>query len=351
MSFIAAVVATSLLVPHAATLKQHANQQAERRDAGYEVRPAKTFSMPAQPLSVAPQIPHDLNGHNILLFGDSNERIFIQFLCETYGAEIQVVNTTTCNNQLLEFPFYKESNPYPAAYRFCHIPNYNISVMSAFHNGVLTTGLHEGWHSHVISSETSEHAKADIPHINGTTTVVSSADLVCFWKTAVASSLPERPVKVVAQSSLWDSVMAKKFLEEMNWDVEASQRKLTSWGSGWNVLESPISTLKAWGWMDHVKLFLRAVKNGFGVQVLYWRTNPNCPVDDAFVNGLSEAQATEMRQRVDHGEDIWMAVKLIDWRMHYRAADNTQCEFIHYRTEGYKAYLELLWARLAGEAP
>ncbi|CAK0862275.1 unnamed protein product [Prorocentrum cordatum] len=347
----AALFSTFLLLPYAAALKQQTNQQVEHRAEGYETRPKKSFTMPAQPLPVAPQIPDYLNGHNILLFGDSNERIFIQFLCETYGAEVQVVNTATCKNQLLEFPFYKESNPYPAAYRFCHIPKRNISVMSAFHNGVLTTGSHERWHAHVITSETSEHAKADIPHVNGTTTVVSSADLVCFWTSAVASNLPERPVKVVVQSSLWDSVMAKKFLEEGSWDADTIQRKLSSWGSGWNISDSPHSALKAWGWMEHVELLLRAVQIGFGVQELYWRTNPNCPVDDAFVNGLSEAQAAEMRQRVDHGKGIWTAVSLIDWRMHYRAGDNTACDFIHYRTEGYKAYLDLLWARLAGEAP
>jgi len=345
--FLKAVISL-FAVPRSGALKQKVDQQPSQARLGasaYEallnLRPSSggdgaSYASPLAPNSI---LDH-LDGHNILLIGDSNERKLMQFLCNT---EVHVVKTATCKDRVIEYPLYKEKDQYPGASRFCHIPGYNITVMSAFHNGALTTaapGLsHQHWHSHVLAN-----SSFWLPILNGTTTQVSSTDLICYWRSMITSHLPQRPLKVVAQSSLWDSVLAKKFLMDMNSVVSTSQDRFATWG--WEPSTDAHSVLHAWGWSARVEVFLRAVKAEFGLQELFWRTNPNCPTDDDFLNSLSEAQATEVRQMVDHGNSVWAAVKVIDWRMHYKASSMLECDFIHYQAVGYKAYVKLLWGSL-----
>jgi hypothetical protein len=344
----AAIIIKLLLGHHVAALQQQNDQPTKPQAEIGEVRLKRRLDSDDDGESYAslftPEAlpPHGLSGHNLFLVGDSNERKFLELLCKLYGAEVHTVKTATCKDQLLEFPLYnnpdRHVNPYPSASRFCHIPRFDMSVMTAFHNGVLTTAPHARWHSHYLANNRSGW----IPILNGTSTVMSSVDLVCFWKSIVSSNLPQRPLKVVAQSSVWDTEAAEVFLLEMRGVAQMSQASLKAWG--WNPsTQDPSSVLHAWGWRNHVESLLRALQNGFGLEKVYWRTNPNCPIDDDFVNSLSGAQAMEMRQMVDHGEGIWNAVELIDWRMHYRAATASDCNSVHYQTEGYKAYLDLLW--------
>jgi hypothetical protein len=343
-----AAVISLFVVPHSGALKQKADQkpsQARLAASAHEAQLNRWLSSGGAgasytlPLAPNPILDH-LNGHNILLIGDSNERKLMQFLCNT---EVHVVKTATCKDRVIEFPLYKEKDQYPGGSRFCHIPGYNITVMSVFHNGALTTvapGLPQlRWHSNVLAN-----SSFWLPILNGTTTQISSTDLICYWKSMVTSHLPQRPLKVVAQSSLWDSVLAKKFLMDMNSVVSTSQDRFAAWG--WEPSTDPHSALRAWGWSARVEVFLRAVKDEFGLQELFWRTNPNCPIDDDFLNSLSEAQAAEVRQMVGHGNNVWAAVTLIDWRMHYRASSTMECDFIHYQAAGYKTYVKLLWDSL-----
>jgi len=348
MSFIAAVICSFFVLPRSGALKQKTDQspsQARLAANAYDAHlnrwlssgdNGEGYKLPPTPNNILDA----LDGHNILLIGDSNERKLMQFLC---NAEVHVVKTATCKDHLIEFPMYREKDKYPSASRFCHIPGYNITVMSAFHNGALTTVAQSlpqlRWHSHILAN-----ASYWLPILNGTITQLSSTDLICYWKSTIASHLPQRPLKVVAQSSLWDSVLAAKFLADTNSAVSTNQQKLAAWG--WEPSTDPRSALHAWGWTARVEVFLRAVRDAFGLQELLWRTNPNCPTDDDFLNGLSEAQATEVRQMVDHGNGVWAAVKLIDWRMHYRANSMMDCDFIHYQATGYRSYVKLLWDSL-----
>jgi len=348
MHFIATVICSFLVVPHSVALKQNTDEWPSQARLGANVNEAQlnrwlssgddgaSYKLPSAPKSILDA----LDGHNILLIGDSNERKLMKFLC---NADVHVVKIATCDDNLIEFPLYREKDQYPSASRFCHIPGYNISVMSAFHNGALTTVTQRlpqlRWHSHVLAN-----ASYWLPILNGTTTQISSTDLICYWKSTITSHLPTRPLKVVAQSSLWDSVLASKFLADTNNAASASQQKLAAWG--WEPSTDPRSALGAWGWTARVEVFLRAVKDAFGLQELLWRTNPNCPTNDDFLNGLSEAQATEVRQMVDRGTGVWAAVKLIDWRIHYRATSMTECDFIHYQEAGYRSYVKLLWDSL-----
>lgn len=293
---------------------------------------------PTMPSASTP-LPSALHGHNLILLGDSNDRKFIDFLCEQSGAEVQLVKTMAWNHSLLEFPCNqsRSMNQYPSVGKFCHIPAYNSSVMFFFHFGALTTAPQPWWHSHMLlDTWYSSH----LPKLNTTKKLsFSSADFVGFWQSAVASHLPQRPLTVIAQSSLWDTLLAKEFLLETH---QIRQAELQAWG--WNRADqSADSELAAWDWMEHVSLFLKAAQTGFGLPKIYWRTNPNCPTDDHFVNSVSEAQAARIRKAVGAGEGIWSDVILVDWRKHYRAVSMDECNRWHYRKEGFEAYLELLW--------
>jgi hypothetical protein len=294
---------------------------------------------PIMPSASTP-LPSALHGHNLVLLGDSNDRMFINFLCEQSGAEVQLVKTMTWNHSLLEFPCNQSCNmssKHPSAGRFCHIPTYNSSVMFFFHFGALTTAPQPWWHSHMLNTT---WYSSHLPKVNTTKiSSFSSADFVGFWQSAVARHLPQRPLTVIAQSSLWDTLLAKMYLLETH---QVKQADLNAWG--WNrSSQSADSELAAWDWMEHVSLFLKAVQTGFGLPNIYWRTNPNCPTDDNFVNSVSEAQATRVRKAVRAGKGIWSDVILVDWRNHYRASSMDECNRWHYKKEGLEAYLELLW--------
>jgi len=331
-------LATALLIclPHRAAMEQLASQPAPS-GVKSNLRLAGGGDGETLALLSALETPHSLFGHNLLLVGDSNEREMIKFVCGKYGVAVHNVAMATYNTQVIEMTHWSDG-------RFCHLPGgHNISVMFVFHMGAITTKPHARWHSHVVGGSP-EH----LPKLNGTPVPLSSADLVGFWGSMVADNLPHRPLIVVAQSSLWDSYLAYKFLQQQKRPLQLEQRGLEAWGWKHNRQHTSLSDLSEWDWKSHVEQFLTALRNGFGCRKLYWRTNPNCPTNQAFVDTVSSAQADVVRTAVKSGKGIWEAVEVLDWRAQYRAANMDDCvSTVHYTDRAYQVYFDVLWRALA----
>jgi len=342
----AVMIAALLLLPIVGALKQKTLlspvDEAELQETEWFAKGNDGQSLALPP---PPEPPHTLHGHNILLVGDSNDRNFFGFLCASYGAIVQFVRTATYNNQVFEFPVASQG-------RFCHIPRYSISVMQVFHFGALTTAPHARWHSQAL--ERNVQFSSHFPKVNGTKAIISSDAFVGVWRSMVGSSLPQRPRILVAQSSLWDSTVARWFLARQNREFRTQQAELEEWGWKRTDRGANHSDLAAWDWTSHVESFLKALRTGFGLQKVYWRTNPNCPIDDDdfdFLNSVSASQANSVRNATSFGEGIWGVVELIDWRKHYRAGHRNECNGKHYQYSGYKAYLDTLWGTLRRSPP
>jgi hypothetical protein len=258
------------------------------------------------------------------------------------------VKTVTYQNMTFDMVSRHEQAP-----RYCNIDKYDTSILLMFQCGALSAEPHALWHAHEVD-------KRCLPRVNGNQVHLTLADWIGIWRTIIADSVPQRPLIVVTGSAEWDSYMAILFLHGQGRHLKLEQKGLEKWG--W--YHTGRGILADWDWKGHVETYLKAIRTGFGVEKLYWRTHPNCPLHDdvghkgerAFLNNVHERQAEVARQAVESGEDIWGAVGLIDWRKHFRAKRNSDCDWIHYRRNGYQVYanrlfIEVDWANTTTIAP
>jgi hypothetical protein len=287
-----------------------------------------------------------LSGHNLLLIGSSNDRhMFYKIMCAGRGHVHEVSEVIYNNTQ------FKMETRHDSAPRYCDIHGYNMSVLMMFQCGALSTEPHARWHAHEVD-------KRCLPYVNGRRVHISFADYIGIWKAIIADRVPQRPLIVVTQSAEWESFMAATFLEHVHRPLRTEQAGLQNWG--WQHTGRGI--LADWDWEEHVESFLEAIRTGFGVQKLYWRTHPNCPLHDdewckrhkggcEFLDHVHEAQAELVRKLVNSSKGIWGAVGLIDWRRHYKATRLGDCDWIHYKKPGYQVYADLLWKAVTKKTP
>merc|ERR1719162_2937549 len=116
------------------------------------------------------------------------------------------------------------------------------------------------WHAASLRlAENVKHA----PHWANSSDVNEIVPLT-YWVDAalkkLASNRPARPIQVVTQSSLWDSILAKTI------------RKANP------ALNKSVEAVRDWNWIDRASRFLMVIKDAnVGIEKIFWRTNPNCP--------------------------------------------------------------------------
>jgi len=202
------------------------------------------------------------------------------------------------------------------------------------------------WHADQLQGNPKRQAR--LWHLNSGVSVNSSTDLArMYWRRAVSDNLPERPVVLLTQSSLWDSILAKEsYLKTPNVStmslLSANPDLLRSWGS--------LLLVQQWRWTEHAEAFLQALlDSGLPIEKTIWRTNANCPVtgkEAPFINMVSQKQANEARQKIAANQGLWRDVLLMDWRKDFNATSPGWCNGIHYSPLGYQTYIESLWDTL-----
>jgi len=263
--------------------------------------------------------PPALTGRNLIVAGDSNDRLFFTLFCSTFHARPAYIGQPL---QMSPTSPYGEANvtfPHESATRVCHIRKFNASVIFFFHFGLMGESPEPPWHAESMRLRTLTH----LAKIGETHLMIPVTDLVRFlWPLTVNKHLPKRPLIFLTQSSLWDSVC---------FDSEGSHDNKTA---------LTMRDLRGWRWLDRAARYLNAVlQSSLGVERILWRTNPDCPVDNGIVKSTSGLQSTEIKRLQVTGS---MKFDIVDWRGNYVVQDASSCKGIHYTRDGYEAYAKSL---------
>lgn len=285
-----------------------------------------------------PHPPHDmpaaLRGRNLVIAGDSVDRQAAGKLCELYGAD-HFFNLTKMNADQGSV-----SGDGRGGYG-CHMTDFDVSLLYLHHPGVMSLSPQPSWHAEFNQRNPQRHAR--LWHFDNGTSLNSSTDLArIYWRRAVEDNLPKRPVVILAQSSLWDSILAKEYLlkQGLNLDLKYFE----------NAFQKTFGSAVP-GWSERASVFLQTLWDaGLPIEKKIWRTNANCPVsgpEAPFVNEISHMQASQARRLIANKEGSWNGVRLMDWRKDFNATSPGWCNGIHYSHDGYLTYIQSLWDALA----
>ena len=275
-----------------------------------------------------------LQGKNLILMGDSNDRQFFTILCHRLTGRmdrVHVVDKVNCSGE------YQGQVTWPEGSKtlICDDEAHNSSVMFLFHYGLFSLPPQPAWYVDFAKRRMGSHFLG----VRGKSRMVSSTDLASYiWPEVIARHLPKRPAILLVQSSMWDAfavlegLTGKRVSQMTEKDIAVTNVSFSE------------ANLSAWHWMQRASEFLRSVEQAQeNVAKLLWRTNPNCPfkaVEGSVVaNALSELFAEVVRKEIQQG---WRDVCLVDWRSHLEITSPKQCDKHHYTKEGYNAYLHAL---------
>lgn len=304
-------------------------------------------------------LPESLRGRNLVIAGDSNDRLAFVTLCNMYEARLEEVEDLWDEgHHKLTF----QNFPSDTRLQLCHLSDHNMTAMFFFHFGVMSIDPQPPWHSESLQQERWRF----LPHLHNDSlapgaresenmrkhsVVHSSVDLArTWWPRAVADHAPKRPIVFMAQSSLWDSILAQNFLERHRRNVSVMELRT---GDPGRPSDAPNHGAAPWGWLDHATTFLEAVReSGLPLERVCWRTNSNCP-PETFVDEMSGLQAKDARAAIAAKQGPWADTCLIDWRQEYHVAkgEERKCTLYknqHYKEAGYVRLWETAWKVLSG---
>merc|ERR1719265_254619 len=195
----------------------------------------------------------------------------------------------------------------------CNLDRYNASVRFVRHNGALSGEPHLPFHQDSCANR--ENGKTDLRRADGKI-ITSVTDLARFYWPTFFKSMPTRPINLMMQSSVYDSVLAYEFLRDhgrTEGEYTIAQDGLEE--QGWKAHESGLA---AWGWLEHASSFVTVIKSIFHddtpltVDHIVWRTNSNCPGEEdknpkraAFIRAASTLQAQAVRDAIAKNQEDW----------------------------------------------
>lgn len=280
-----------------------------------------------------------LRGKNVLIAGDSNDRNFVTSVCKWMGDQglhVELVNVKAfhISNRSADLPELVQP-------RICHVKTLNASIVSAFHYGVATiapaSGLHKKFaeacnhlpYHKVVQNFERVHAP-----------IFVSSDYISkeLWPALVRDHLPRRPLHVVAQSSIWDSVPVV---------LDALKRKKhPGLASSPEEPEFAHAFMANYNWTDKASIFIAAIRRSLDATQIIWRTTAGCPFGNP-ISKVSQLQRKAIAEKITSGESPWEGVQLLDWAAHFDVKGGHSCDSktergVHYRPEGYWALFEQL---------
>jgi hypothetical protein len=155
----------------------------------------------------------------------------------------------------------------------------------------------------------------------------------------------------LTQSSLWDTVPFDESTGCFDYTVKTAAKM---WQHGQYVVNhvstSECERIFAMDWFERASNYLRRLRHSsLHPDMIMWRTTPNCPFSSGLLHALHGRQAEGAVEAVRNAtEGHWAGVKLVDWRSHYDVTSDSQCNGIHYHTDGYLSYWKALHEALAG---
>ncbi|CAK9062822.1 unnamed protein product [Durusdinium trenchii] len=294
-------------------------------------------------IGVGLQSLQTLQGKNLILAGDSNDRQFFRFLCQHLTGRfdgVLVVDKMT-NEEPGEYRG-RLTWPEQAKTLVCHDEARNASVVFLFHYGLFSLPPQPPWYLDFAKRRMGTHFLG----IQGKAKIVPSTDLAKFiWPQIIQQHLPSRPLLLLVQSSMWDAFAV---LESLTGKRVSQMNKLDV-QTLYSVVFSH-ENLTHWGWLQRASEFIGMILEGVHSQgmlaTVLWRTNPNCPAlpeeGSVTANALSGLFADAVRAEILQGSAPWGEICLVDWRKNLEIHSPKQCDKHHYTKEGYAAYLSSL---------
>lgn len=340
----ASVVIFTLLTIHSGALVVKPSQYEEQ---GPELEISSRHVVKLNPPN---DMPAALRGRNLVIAGDSVDRYAAESLCKLYLGKATSFNLTKMNEDTRRHgaKFFDTVSGDGRGGYGCHMNEFNASLLYLHHPGVMSSPPQPSWHADGNQGNPKRHAR--LWTLESGTTINASTDLArMYWRRAVEDNLPKRPVILLAQSSLWDSILAKESLQKYkgakdNPIIDFDFKPRNTDGT---LSEQEARVLARWSWTQHAEAFLKAIwDSGLPVEKKVWRTNANCPFEGEaapFVNMISHGQANEARRLIAQNRGPWRNVLLMDWRKDFNATSPGWCNGIHYFENGYMTYIQSLW--------
>jgi len=268
-------------------------------------------------------LPETWRGKRLVFIGDSNDRTLSDWLFSQMGVQHKGTESTinTLNGGLI-------LNGLGAITEKTY-DDRDFVINYVWHGGVMSIPPQPDWHARQLQSAP---WRVDIiPKWENGTKVLSSSTIALAALQHLAQT-DKRPMIVVLQSSLWDSVRASEAI----WASNMKRPKHSKFEKR--------MAFERWNWLGKASEFVRAVQSvekTSRIEQIYWRTTANCPYipgqrdsRNKWINSVTEKQAAAIRNAMSQRVPPWDNIKLIDWRRDYIA---TQCEGVHYTSEGYEA--------------
>lgn len=295
----------------------------------------------------AAKFPRYLRGRNLIILGDSNDREFVTRMCHEFNGSLRVVS-----NFKLFFgnPWKAGSISYPAESRprSCEFDRFNASFLFLFHMGVTGDEPEEQWHH----TQAERRSETHWPQVGNVRIQITPKDLIRYvWPAATRELLPTRPTIFLTQSSLWDTVPFDEATGCFQYTVKTAAKL---WQHGQYVVnhvsQSDCVQIFASDWFERASNYVRRLRHSsLHPDVIMWRTTPNCPFSRGLLHELHSRQAERVVEAMRNTtEGHWAGVKLVDWRSHCEVTSDSQCNGIHYRTDGYLSYWKALDEALTG---
>jgi len=285
--------------------------------------------------------PRSLRGRNLIISGDSNDREFVIRMCREFNGDLQTLPSARL---FYGNPWGAKSISYPpeSQPRKCEFDRFNASFLFLFHMGVSGDKPEESWHHGPVERRSESHW----PQVGGMHVQITPKELLRYvWPAAIRTLLPTRPMIFLTQSSLWDTV---PFVESTGCSQYTVKRAAKTWQYGSYVVDhvstSACQQIFASEWFERASDYLQWLRHGsIHPDMIMWRTTPNCPFKQEFLQALHGRLAKVVVEAVRNAtEGPWARVKLVDWRSHYEVTSDSQCNGIHYNNDGYSGYWQAL---------
>jgi len=292
--------------------------------------------------------PRPLRGRNLIITGDSNDREFLTRMCREFNGSLRVLSQAQL---YYGNPWKAHSISYPAESRprACDFDRFNASFLFLFHMGVSGDEPEETWHHAPVERRSESHW----PLVGNMHVQIPPKELIRYvWPAAIRTILPTRPMIFLTQSSLWDTV---PFDESTGCSQYTVKRAAKTWQGGSYVVDhvstSDCVRIFAREWLERASHYLRWLRHSaIHPDMVMWRTTPNCPFNRGLLQALHRMLAEGVVEAVGNAtEGSWAGVKLVDWRSHYEVTSDSQCDGIHYHSDGYFAYWQALKEALKGD--
>jgi len=291
--------------------------------------------------------PRSLRGRNLIITGDSNDREFVTRMCREFNGTLQVLSKI---GLFYGNPWGALSISYPAESRprVCEFDRFNASFLFLFHMGVSGDKPEESWHH----DPAERRSKSHWPQVGDTHVQIPPKELIRYvWPAAIRKLLPTRPMIFLTQSSLWDTVPFDEATGCSQYNVKTP---LKTWEHGSYVVNhasaSECERIFAMEWFERASNYMVWLRHSaIHPDMVMWRTTPNCPFKNGFVQALHGRIADVVVSAVGNATSgPWSGVKLVDWRSHYEVTSDSQCNGIHYHNDGYFGYWQALKEALKG---